>query len=61
MSGFKGTKLAADKVIKIGSRLEFYPEEVPEGVSSRVEEIKNGKILAAMPMNEKGVPIIPRP
>ena len=61
MSGFKGTKLAADKVIKIGSRLEFYPEEAPEGVSSRVEEIKNGKILAAMPMNEKGVPIIPRP
>ena len=43
------------------SRLEFYPEEAPEGVSSRVEEIKNGKILAAMPMNEKGVPIIPRP
>ena len=43
MSGFKGTKLAADKVIKIGSRLEFYPEEAPEGVSSRVEEIKNGK------------------
>ena len=61
MSGFKGTKLAADKVIKIGSRLEFYPEEAPEGVSSRVEEIKNGKILAAMPMNDKGVPIIPRP
>ena len=61
MSGFKGTKLAADKVILIGSRLEFYPEEAPEGVSSRVEEIKNGKILAAMPMNEKGVPIIPRP
>ena len=61
MSGFKGTKLAADKVIKIGSRLEFYPEEASEGVSSRVEEIKNGKILAAMPMNEKGVPIIPRP
>ena len=61
MSGYKGTRMAADTILKIGSRLEFFPEEAPAGASSRIEDMKDGKILAAMPMNEKGVPIIPRP
>lgn len=60
MSGFKGTKIAADKILKIGSRLEFFPEKAPEGASSRIEDIINGKILAAMPVSDKGVPIIPQ-
>lgn len=60
MSGIKGTKMAADKILKIGSRLEFYPEDAPQGASSRIEDIKDGKILAAMPMSSKGVPIIPK-
>ena len=61
MSAFKGSKMAADKVLKIGARLQFFPEAAPLGASSRVEDIKDNKLMAAMPRTDKGVPLIPQP
>lgn len=61
MSSFKGSKMAADKVLKIGARLQFFPEAAPLGASSRVEDIKDNKFMAAMPSTDKGVPVIPQP
>lgn len=62
MSSFKGSKMAADKVLKIGARLQFFPEVAPLGASSRVEDIKQNKLfVAAMPMTDKGIPLIPQP
>ena len=57
----KGERKPADMVLKIGARLTFFPLSTENGVASRVEDISGDRLMVAMPVNEKGVPIIPLP
>lgn len=59
MSLISGTKIAADKVLKIGARLQFFSASEESGVRSRIEDITENRIMAAMPRDNKGVPVIP--
>ena len=61
MSSFKGSKMAAEKVLKIGARLQFFPESAPLGTNSRVEDMDGNRFMASMPRSDKGVPLIPQP
>ena len=57
----KGERKPADMVLKIGARLTFFPLSTENGVASRVEDISGDRLMVAMPVDEKGVPIIPLP
>ena len=57
----KGERKPADMVLKIGARLTFFPLSTENGVASRVEDISGNKLMVAMPVDEKGVPVIPMP
>ena len=57
----KGERKPADMVLKIGARLTFFPLSTENGVASRVEDISGDRLMGAMPVNEKGVPILPLP
>ena len=57
----KGERKPADRVLKIGARLTFFPLSTENGVASRVEDISGDRLMVAMPVNEKGVPILPLP
>ena len=57
----KGERKPADMVLKIGARLTFFPLSTENGVASRVEDISGDRLMVAMPVNEKGVPILPLP
>ena len=57
----KGERKPADMVLKIGARLTFFPLRTENGVASRVEDISGDRLMVAMPVNEKGVPILPLP
>jgi len=61
MSLVGGTKMAAEKVLKIGARLEFFPEGAEFGVRSRIEDISENRVMVAMPVTDKNVPVIPAP
>ena len=57
----KGERKPADMVLKIGARLTFFPLSTENGVASRVEDISGDRLMVAMPIDEKGVPILPLP
>ena len=57
----KGERKPADMVLKIGARLTFFPLSTENGVATRVEDISGDRLMVAMPVNEKGVPILPLP
>ena len=57
----KSERKPADMVLKIGARLTFFPLSTENGVASRVEDISGDRLMVAMPVNEKGVPILPLP
>ena len=48
-----------DTILKIGQRAEFYLSAGNEKYKSRVEDIQDGKLVVAMPVDEKHRPIIP--
>ena len=54
-----GELVKADRVLKIGQRIEFYVDDDDEKYLSRIEDITDDSIVAAMPYNRKRVPIIP--
>lgn len=49
----------ADKVLQIGQRMEFFLDNMSEGVSSRIEDIQGKKLVVAMPLDSKNRPVIP--
>ena len=52
-----GELLKADNVLKIGQRIEFYVDDDEEKYSSRIEDITDKEIIAAMPVNRQRVPV----
>lgn len=59
MSILIGMKMDAEKILKVGTRLEFFPDSLEGSVTSRIEDIRDNTIVAAMPVTSKGVPVIP--
>lgn len=57
----KGEKIPADQALKVGARLTFYLSDAENGVASRIEDISDKKMMVAMPVDDRGVPIIPSP
>ncbi|MGM9539433.1 flagellar brake protein [Anaerovibrio sp.] len=55
----KGEKMPADQALKVGARLTFYLNDAEVGVASRIEDISDKKMMVAMPVDDRGVPIIP--
>ena len=55
-----GEIIKADKVLKIGQRVEFYLEEDEEKFASRIEDITSAQLVVAMPMDAKRRPILPK-
>ena len=55
-----GELIKAKDILRIGQRVEFYVEDSDERYTSRIEDITETQIVAAMPMSRKRVPIIPR-
>ena len=55
-----GEFIKAKGNLKIGQRVEFYLENDNTRYASRIEDIVEGKVVVAMPMNSKHVPLIPR-
>ncbi len=54
-----GELVKAERVLKIGQRIEFYVDDDDEKYLSRIEDITKDAIYAAMPVNKKRVPVIP--
>ena len=54
-----GELLKADRILKIGQRVEFYLEKDDTKYTSRIEDIEKDYLLVAMPMDEKRRPILP--
>lgn len=50
---------SAEKVLQIGQRIEFFLDNMTEGVSSRIEDIQGKKLVVAMPLDSKNRPVIP--
>lgn len=55
-----GELVKAKEILKIGQRVEFYVEADEARYTSRIEDIADETLEVAMPMNRKGVPVIPR-
>ena len=55
-----GEFIKAKGNLKIGQRVEFYLENDDTRYASRIEDIVEDKVVVAMPMNSKHVPLIPR-
>ncbi len=53
------TTVKADTVLEVGQRVEFYMDDDPATYSSRIEDIIDKKLIVAMPMDSRRVPIIP--
>lgn len=59
-----GELVQARSVLTIGQRLEIFfenSEEDAAGYASRVEDIIGDELVVAMPLDERRVPVIPRP
>ena len=59
-----GELVQARGVLFIGQRLEIYFENSEEGAAgytSRIEDIVGDELVVAMPLDERRVPVIPRP
>ena len=54
-----GELVKADQVLRIGQRIEFYVDDDEEKYLSRIEDITDKYLVAAMPYNRKRVPVIP--
>ncbi len=54
-----GELVKAEQVLKIGQRIEFYVDDDDEKYLSRIENVTDKYIIAAMPYNRKRVPVIP--
>ena len=54
-----GELLKAKSVLKIGQRIEFYVGDDEEKYLSRIEDMTDTQLIVDMPVNHKGVPIIP--
>lgn len=54
-----GELIKAGQVLKIGQRVEFYVDDDDEKYLSRIEDITETTLAAAMPVNRKRVPVIP--
>ena len=55
-----GEIIKAENVLKIGQRMEFFVDNDEERYTSRIEDLTASRIVAALPVNKKGVPVIPR-
>ena len=51
--------LPAKSVLRIGQRMEFFLDEMNEGVLSRIEDMRDNKLVVAMPIDSKLRPVIP--
>ena len=56
-----GDIMNAEKVLKVGQRVEFYLEDDDIRYTSRIEDITADRLVVAMPVDEKRRPIIPAP
>jgi len=56
-----GEILAADKIMKIGQRVEFDAEEGNGKYTSRIEDILPEQLIVAMPVDDKRRPVLPQP
>ena len=54
-----GELLKADRILKIGQRVEFYLEKDDTKYTSRIEDVEADHLVVAMPMDEKRRPILP--
>lgn len=54
-----GEIIKAEKVLKIGQRIEFEAGEGHKWYTSRIEDISSDRLAVAMPMDEKRRPVIP--
>lgn len=54
-----GELLKAEKILKAGTRLEFFVGEDETKYTSRVDDFENGTLVVAMPTSKEGVPVIP--
>ena len=54
-----GELVQANRVLRVGQRVEFYLDNDDEKYLSRIEDITDTSIVAAMPFNKKRVPVIP--
>lgn len=57
----RGTLMNADQVLALGQRLSVMVSNGESSYSSRIEDIQENYIEIAMPVDEKGVPVIPEP
>lgn len=57
----KGTVMSADKVLCIGQNLSVMIATEERAYPSRIEDIQDSYVEVAMPIDEKGVPILPEP
>ena len=55
-----GEIIKAENVLKIGQRMEFFVDNDEERYTSRIEDLTADRIVAALPVSKKGVPVIPR-
>lgn len=55
----KGEKVSAEVALKIGTRLTFFLGDTEFGAASRIEDILDDRLMVAMPVDQKGVPVIP--
>lgn len=59
-----GELVEARSVLTIGQRLEIFFENTEEGTpgyTSRIEDIVGDELIIAMPVDERLIPVIPRP
>lgn len=54
-----GDIMSAEAILKIGQRLAFFSDTSDEKYTSRIEDLSEKEIVAAMPMDQKRRPIIP--
>lgn len=54
-----GDIMSAEAILRIGQRLAFFSDTSDEKYTSRIEDLSEKEIVAAMPMDRKRRPIIP--
>ncbi len=54
-----GELIKAGSILKIGQRVEVYVGDDDDKYPSRIEDMDGGDLFIAMPVNSKGVPVIP--
>ena len=53
--------LKAGGILKVGQRVEFYLDDDDNGYSSRIEDITKDRLIVAMPLDSRRMPVIPKP